>query len=219
MADPQKKLMPDRKLRDAWWLYIAGRPSREWDPPRSDKARKRAERRATTVARMSSSGVNGGVDGRSGGVKLGVDAFQETQRESQRSSCTLSAYAQDVTSWEVQQSVEREVLVYDENGEILQSSTTLESVAEVEKQLEPPQETTADEQASNGTLNVVAGFDVTGTNESEKPGPPRQPTPNLLKFMDNVCGHGLKLWFVAESLTISCDRLIVFTSSSTSHTG
>jgi len=33
--------MPDKKDRDAWWLFLSGAPASEWDPPRQPKGKKK----------------------------------------------------------------------------------------------------------------------------------------------------------------------------------
>ncbi|KAJ3554405.1 hypothetical protein NM688_g3130 [Phlebia brevispora] len=35
-----RRLMPDRKDRDAWWAFLTGRPESEWNPPKKPKAQK-----------------------------------------------------------------------------------------------------------------------------------------------------------------------------------
>ncbi|OCH92170.1 hypothetical protein OBBRIDRAFT_773857 [Obba rivulosa] len=34
------KILPDKKDRDCWWAFIAGRPQAEWDPPKKPKQHK-----------------------------------------------------------------------------------------------------------------------------------------------------------------------------------
>ncbi|KAF7798895.1 hypothetical protein EIP86_010123 [Pleurotus ostreatoroseus] len=40
MPTPGRKLMPDRKDRDAWWAFLTGRPEAEWNPPKKPKGQK-----------------------------------------------------------------------------------------------------------------------------------------------------------------------------------
>ncbi|TBU23505.1 hypothetical protein BD311DRAFT_703794 [Dichomitus squalens] len=37
IPDSSAKLMPDKKERDLWWAFLAGRPESEWNPPKKPK--------------------------------------------------------------------------------------------------------------------------------------------------------------------------------------
>ncbi|KAI0774052.1 hypothetical protein C8Q74DRAFT_1217954 [Fomes fomentarius] len=37
IPDSSTKLIPDKKERDLWWAFLAGRPESEWNPPRKPK--------------------------------------------------------------------------------------------------------------------------------------------------------------------------------------
>ncbi|TFK92826.1 hypothetical protein K466DRAFT_538980 [Polyporus arcularius HHB13444] len=37
MPNSSSKMMPDRKERDLWWAFFAGRPESEWNPPKKPK--------------------------------------------------------------------------------------------------------------------------------------------------------------------------------------
>ncbi|KAI9066426.1 hypothetical protein FKP32DRAFT_1673944 [Trametes sanguinea] len=37
IPDTTSKLMPDKKERDLWWAFLAGRPESEWNPPKKPK--------------------------------------------------------------------------------------------------------------------------------------------------------------------------------------
>ncbi|KAI0356468.1 hypothetical protein OH77DRAFT_1495299 [Trametes cingulata] len=37
IPDSSSKLMPDKKERDLWWAFLAGRPESEWNPPKKPK--------------------------------------------------------------------------------------------------------------------------------------------------------------------------------------
>lgn len=188
------KQVPDRKHRDSWWLFIAGRPRREWDPPRSEKARKRAERRANLSGkptRAVDDAPKGSSSGLTGGVRLGADISDTKGVESPLPMQFQPAYASSVATWEVQSSERQEFLVYDENGDVVEQSATLESVEsirEVEELLD-----TSEPPATDLRAESMLKDDTTSTPKPtstqgcvEQPGPPRQPTPSLLKRMDNV---------------------------------
>ncbi|KAI0650217.1 hypothetical protein C8Q79DRAFT_900011 [Trametes meyenii] len=37
IPDPSSKPIPDKKERDLWWMYLAGHPESEWNPPKKPK--------------------------------------------------------------------------------------------------------------------------------------------------------------------------------------
>ncbi|KAI0332409.1 hypothetical protein GY45DRAFT_1433094 [Cubamyces sp. BRFM 1775] len=37
IPDASSKIMPDKKERDLWWAFLAGRPESEWNPPKKPK--------------------------------------------------------------------------------------------------------------------------------------------------------------------------------------
>lgn len=37
IPDSSAKLIPDKKERDLWWAFLAGRPESEWNPPKKPK--------------------------------------------------------------------------------------------------------------------------------------------------------------------------------------
>ena len=37
IPDSSVKMMPDKKERDLWWAFLAGRPESEWNPPKKPK--------------------------------------------------------------------------------------------------------------------------------------------------------------------------------------
>ena len=37
IPDSSRKLIPDKKERDLWWAFLAGRPESEWNPPKKPK--------------------------------------------------------------------------------------------------------------------------------------------------------------------------------------
>lgn len=180
--------MPDRRFRDFWWLFIAGRSAREWDPPRSEKARKREDRRDTVNYRRNYDVVNGRSkrDGSNGGVPLGTDTARGECVEAQRPHRFHSAYAHDSASWEVQQTVQEEIVVYDENGEVIPSPSTQAADSlltglnvVIESQHSPPKVEIKGDASTDSIANSAY-------SEEEKLGPPRQPTPAFLMQMDNV---------------------------------
>ncbi|CAL1701147.1 unnamed protein product [Somion occarium] len=40
IAGPSKKIIPDKKERDAWWAFLSGKPESEWNPPKKPKVPK-----------------------------------------------------------------------------------------------------------------------------------------------------------------------------------
>jgi hypothetical protein len=84
--------------------------------------------------------------------------------------------------------MQKEVVVYDESGEVIQQSTTSGSIQEVEELLNADQgPAAAPRMDSPSAMSESVPDNPDRLHEGEeRPGPPRQPTPNLLKLMDNV---------------------------------
>ncbi|EGO02166.1 hypothetical protein SERLA73DRAFT_177959 [Serpula lacrymans var. lacrymans S7.3] len=49
-VNPKTKIMPDKKARDLWWAFLAGKPESDWDPPKLPK-RTAPKKRGTTKMR------------------------------------------------------------------------------------------------------------------------------------------------------------------------
>ncbi|KII94944.1 hypothetical protein PLICRDRAFT_96767 [Plicaturopsis crispa FD-325 SS-3] len=43
--EPNDKLMPDKKERDLWWAFLAGRPASDWNPPKKNTLNAYARKR------------------------------------------------------------------------------------------------------------------------------------------------------------------------------
>jgi hypothetical protein len=52
-----RRLMPDKKERDLWWAYLAGKPESDWNPPKKPKQSQNSNKR-----RQSSHGMRGFAD-------------------------------------------------------------------------------------------------------------------------------------------------------------
>ncbi|KAI0751527.1 hypothetical protein C8Q80DRAFT_1157788 [Daedaleopsis nitida] len=49
IPDTSTKLVPDKKERDLWWAFLAGRPESEWNPPKKPKQPKLSRWQQRTV--------------------------------------------------------------------------------------------------------------------------------------------------------------------------
>ncbi|KAI5114763.1 hypothetical protein M0805_009279, partial [Coniferiporia weirii] len=156
----RSKVMPEMKQRDNWWAFINGRPEYEWNPPKNPKKPRQERSKYARAARETDSSMH--------------DLSQYEV-----------SYADDAP--------EREAFVVNEYGEITEDVTGLDVEQEEEEMiaadsLPTPFSTPRPEsrRRSPGPSSERQNVQI----QNNRSDGPRQPTPALLKLMDNrYCAH------------------------------
>jgi len=90
--DASQKLMPDKRERDLWWAFIAGRPESDWNPPKKPKQTPKPKGKG----RNKPGKMRGFTDDQDEHATDSGALSQETWRVNEEGEVELS-YSQDAT--------------------------------------------------------------------------------------------------------------------------
>ncbi|KAH9939969.1 hypothetical protein B0H21DRAFT_583960 [Amylocystis lapponica] len=156
-AGSSRKVLPDRKDRDAWWAFLAGRPQAEWDPPKKPK-----QPRQDRSARWRND--------RYGSGPRGYSEVRDDPRPSYDYQEQDSAYHESIQeTWHVNEEGEVELSTSDDPTRSLPTPSGTPAPQGRETRLTEGEGSTPTVLPSTSSITCV----------------PREPTPSLMQHIDH----------------------------------